>query len=33
MWQFFAMLSGQTEGDGLTSGEADELWDWLQEKE
>lgn len=33
MWQFFAMLSGSVEGNGLSSAEADELWDWLNSKE
>lgn len=33
MWAFFAVLSGQVESNGLTSGEADELWDWLQAQE
>ncbi len=33
MWQFFAMMSGQIESGGLSAGEADELWDWLQSKD
>lgn len=33
MWQFFAMLSGQVESGGLTSAEADEIWDWLKSKD
>jgi hypothetical protein len=31
MWQFMAMVAGASEeSGGLSAGEADELWDWLQ---
>lgn len=29
MWQFFAMLSENSESDGLSPAEADDIWDWL----
>lgn len=33
MWQFFAMLSEQTESNGLSAAEADDLWEYLKSKE
>lgn len=31
MWQFFSMIAGQADGGkGLSSEEADDIWDWLQ---
>jgi hypothetical protein len=34
MWQFFAMIVGQMDdGNGLSSAEADDLWEWLKSKE
>ena len=32
MWQFLALAAGQVEGQGLSVGEADELWQWMQSK-
>jgi hypothetical protein len=33
IWEYFAVLSGQVEGDGLSAAETDEIWDWLQSKQ
>ena len=33
MWQFLAMISGQVEAGGLSSAEADDLWEWMQTKD
>lgn len=33
MWQLFAMLSEQAESNGLSTAEADDLWEYLKSKE
>jgi hypothetical protein len=33
MWQFFALLSEQAQSEGLSSAEADDLWEYLKSKE
>jgi hypothetical protein len=34
MWQFFAMIAAQIEStSGLSSAEADDLWQWMQSKD
>lgn len=34
MWQWTAVLAGATEGSGgLSTEEADDLWDWLKSKD
>jgi len=33
MWQFFAMVEDPGDGKGLSSDEADELWEWMKAKD